>query len=85
MMSPAEHRQLLADVDARFVANKVVEVVAAACQEARHKRVEAKRKAIEDLIYEIREHTYTGYYGWSFDMDMDAAIARVRQFIEESP
>lgn len=62
---------------------KLVEFVAAAVRDARRKRVEDERQAVEDLIQDIREHTYTGYYGWNFDMDMDAAVARVRKFIEE--
>jgi hypothetical protein len=37
---------------------------------------------IEDLIAELREYTYTGYYSWDFDLNHAAALARVREFLE---
>ena len=44
-----------------------------------------EREAIESLIDDIREYTNSRSYagGFSFDMNMDQAVERVRKFITE--
>ena len=65
------------------VVEKIADLVAPVRQNARRKCIEGDRAAIEDMIYDIREWSAHGYESWSFDMDMDKAVDRVRKFLED--
>jgi hypothetical protein len=57
--------------------------IEAMAAEAKRLREERKRCEIMDLIIELREHTYTGYYSWNYDLKMDQAVERVRKFLDD--
>lgn len=65
------------------VIEKMAAIVAEAHAAAQRKHAEAEREAVEDLVIELREHTYAGYHGWHFDLGMEEAVDRVRRFLDE--